>query len=111
MSWTKYGNRKTVVDGITFDSRAEARRYQELRLLERAGQISDLRLQVCYPLIPVQRLSNGNAERAVVYVADFTYFDDRGQLVVEDVKGARPKEYIIKRKLMKYFHDIEIKEV
>lgn len=106
----KYGNRRTVIDGIPFDSQREARRYQELRLLERAGEISELRLQVSYPLIPAIRLRSGKMERGVTYVADFVY-TERGETVVEDAKGVRTKEYIIKRKLMKQVHDIEIREV
>jgi hypothetical protein len=109
--WTKYGNRKTVIDGIVFDSKAEARRYCELSLMQKAGEISDLRLQVPFGLIETQRRSDGKMERGVVYVADFTYRDRNGQLVVEDVKGKRTAEYIIKRKLMLQVHHIEIREV
>lgn len=76
----KYGNRKTVYEGITFDSQKEARRYRELRLLQKAGQISELKLQVSYILIPA-----GNGERAVKYIADFTYVEN-GRQIVEDIK-------------------------
>lgn len=120
----KYHNKKTVVDGIEFDSKREARRYQELRLLERAGQITDLELQKEFLLIPAQyqfyarygkkgqRLKDGKRciEKAVTYRADFVYMEN-GEKVVEDTKGMRTKEYIIKRKLMLYFHGIKIKEV
>lgn len=106
----KYGNRKTDVDGITFDSGREAARYAELRLMERAGEISGLERQVPFELIPAQLLTNGSTERSVVYVADFCYWQG-GHFVVEDAKGHRTPEYIIKRKLMKRIHDIEIVEV
>lgn len=105
----KYRNRKTEVDGITFDSRKEAKRYQELKLLERAGEISDLQRQVPFLLIPAQRIGGKVAERAVQYKADFVY-TDHGETVVEDTKGIRTGEYIIKRKLMLYVHGISIRE-
>ena len=121
---SKYKNYKTKVsNGHIADSRKEARRYEELLLLQKAGKISDLRTQVPYELIPAQyehyarygkkgnRLDDGIklVERAVVYVADFVYFEDR-KLVVEDVKGVRTPDYIIKRKLMLYIHGIKIRE-
>lgn len=111
MRWTKYGNRKTVIDGIVFDSKAEARRYCELSLMQKAGEISDLRLQVPFGLIETQRRSDGSVERGVTYVADFTYRDRNGQLVVEDAKGTRTREYVLKRKMMLKIHGIEIREV
>lgn len=109
---TKYRSKKTIVDGITFDSKLEARRYQELKLMERAGEISGLQLQVKYVLIPSQKLNNKVVERAVTYVADFVYtLKSSGESVVEDTKGMKTKEYIIKRKLMLYVHGIRVKEV
>ena len=108
----KYGNRKTVVDGITFDSKLEARRYSELKLLERAGEITDLQLQVKYTLIPSQKLNGKVVERAVTYTADFVYvLKSSGETVVEDTKGMKTDKYILKRKMMLYFHGIRIKEV
>ena len=102
---SKYGNVKTVTsDGIKHDSIKEANRWCELKLLERAGQIRLLQRQVKYTLIPKQE-----GEREVCYIADFVYQED-GKLVVEDVKGKRTKEYIIKRKLMLWVHGIKIKE-
>ena len=108
----KYHNRKTTVDGIAFDSKREAIRHQELRLLEKAGEIGNLRRQVKYELIPAQydRRTGKLLERAVSYVADFVYETD-GFTVVEDVKGVRTKEYIIKRKLLLYRHGLRIQEV
>lgn len=106
----KYRARKTEVDGIVFDSKLEAHRYRELQLLERAGEISDLQRQVKYELIPSQKLDGKVVERAVTYVADFVYTENNKR-VVEDTKGVRTKDYIIKRKLMLYVHHIRIKEV
>ena len=117
----KYGAKKTVVNGITFDSQKEARRYRELKLLEQAGAIKDLRMQVGFQLIPPQfepdRIGKRGGvyhgkciEREVKYVADFTYLED-GKYVVEDTKGYKTKDYIIKRKLMLYVHGIRIREV
>ena len=111
MRWgNKYGSRKTTVDGVTFDSKKEAKRYQELRILEKAGEISDLRRQVKFELIPSQRIDGKVAERAVEYRADFVYTQD-GKQVVEDTKGLRTKDYIIKRKLMLYRYGIRIREI
>lgn len=129
MMGSKYHNRKTrVSNGQLADSRKEARRYEELLLLQRAGKISDLRTQVPYELIPAQyetyerygksgnRLKDGIklVERAVNYVADFVYLED-GKLVVEDVKGYRDGAaysiFVIKRKLMLHIHGIRIREI
>ena len=108
----KYHNQRACVDGRWFDSKREARRFRELQLLERGGEISDLRTQVSYELIPTQPRRHGKAERSVHYIADFVYHDNRsGNTVVEDAKGARTSEYIIKRKLMLQKYGIEIKEV
>ena len=106
MSNSKYYNIKTTTsDGITHDSRKEANRWCELKLLERAGKIRLLQRQVKFELIPKQ-----DGEREVTYVADFTYIEN-DKFVVEDVKGKRTKEYIIKRKLMLWVHGIKIKEI
>lgn len=106
----KFGNRKTLFNGITFDSRREAKRYAELVLLLRAGQISNLRRQVPFELLPSQKRNGKVIERPVKYVADFVYIEN-GQEVVEDAKGLRTKEYILKRKLMLWQYGIQIKEV
>ncbi|WP_033471001.1 DUF1064 domain-containing protein [Bordetella bronchiseptica] len=110
MRGAKYGNRKTVLDGITFASKLEAKRYGELRMLQRAGRISDLTLQPKFELIPSQRNADGKAERPVTYVGDFSYIED-GRRVVEDAKGMRTRDYIIKRKLMLEKHGITVREV
>lgn len=109
----KYGNIKTTVDGIEFDSRKEANRYAELKLLQRAGEISGLALQVPYVLIPEQKRDGKIAEREVKYIADFVYTDKEGNRIVEDVKSpaTRTKEYILKRKMMLWEYGIKIVEV
>ena len=107
---SKYGNRTVTRNGETFDSAKEARRYGELVLLERAGQVFDLKRQVKYELIPTQKIGGKVVERACTYVADFVY-KENGKTVVEDTKGFRTKDYNIKRKLMLYIHGIRIKEV
>lgn len=107
----KYHNRKIVREGETYDSVKEYRRAKELELLEKGGVIKDLKRQVRFEIIPSQRGEDGKVvERAVTYVADFVYFED-GKLVVEDTKGYRTKDYIIKRKLMRYLLGINIREV
>lgn len=108
----KYGNRKTEVNGILFDSMLEARRYAELRVLQRAGEIEDLQLQVPFELIPTQKDAKGRLiERAVKYVADFVYKDKSGEVIVEDTKGMKTPDYVIKRKLMLWRHGIKIVEI
>lgn len=110
----KYGNHPTVVDGHRFDSKKEARRYQELRYLEQKGVIENLALQVAFELAPSVRFdAEKRAKPALKYVADFAYVAD-GRRVVEDVKSgatARAASYRIKRHLMKSVHGIEVKEV
>lgn len=108
----KYRNVPTVVDGLRFDSRAEAKRWGELQWMEKAGHIADLNRQVRFELVPSTERPSGGIERACVYVADFIYTDNKtGRRVVEDVKGAVTKEYSIKRKLMLWRHGIEVREV
>lgn len=110
----KFGARKKEVDGITFDSTKEARRYQALKLLEQTGQIRDLRTQVEYLLIPKQKKPGGGLERPASYSADFVYFDRSGALIVEDVKSdptRKKPDYVIRRKLMLMVHGIEIREI
>ena len=107
MQRSKYGNRKITIDGITFDSTKEAQRYGELKMLQRAGKISDLELQKPFELIPKMP-----GERACYYIADFDYLDqETGKRVVEDVKGYKDPVYRIKRKLMQYVYGIRIVEI
>jgi hypothetical protein len=120
----KYGNKKVIVNGIEFDSKKEAKRFSELSLLEKAGAIQDLQMQVKFVLIPAQyetverygkkgqRLKDGQRclEKECAYIADFVYTEN-GKKIVEDTKGFRTADYIIKRKLMLYVHKIQIKEI
>lgn len=105
----KYKNRKLTIDGEVFDSQKEAHRYRELALLQRAGQISDLKRQVRYELIPTQRIGGKVVEKSCVYIADFVYIEN-GETVVEDTKGFKTPEYRIKKKLLLYVHGIQIRE-
>lgn len=107
---SKYYNQKITVDGITFDSKKEYRRYRELCLMERAGEIDNLERQVKFELIPTQKKNGKVVERACSYVADFVY-NENGEQVVEDTKGIRTEAYKIKRKMMRWLYGIEIKEV
>jgi hypothetical protein len=108
---TKYRSRKVTVNGIEFDSHREARRYQELQMLLRAGEITQLQLQKKYTLIPAQKKPSGGTERACTYTADFVYRDKSGKEIVEDAKGVRTQQYIIRRKLLLYVYGIEVHEV
>lgn len=120
----KYRNNKVVFeDGSTFDSMKEYGRYLDLLAMEKAGEIKDLRRQVKYILIPAQRepdtvgkrggIKKGKLlEREVAYFADFVYINIvSGEEIVEDTKGIRTTEYILKRKMMLYFHHIRIHEI
>lgn len=109
---SKYNNKKTIIDGQVFDSRKEAKRFQELVLLENVGAIENLSRQVKFVLIPSQRdeATGKVIERECSYRADFEYTED-GKTVVEDVKGFRTKEYILKRKMMLWKYGIRIREV
>lgn len=113
----KYHARKVVAQGQVFDSEKEYARYLELKLLEKAGEISQLERQVKYDLIPKQMDEEGKMiERPTVYVADFQYRDNNtGEFVVEDVKGYRRGQayavFSLKRKLMLWRYGIKIREV
>lgn len=110
---SKYNSKKTVIDGQVFDSRKEAKRYQELAFLEKVGVIKNLSRQVKFVLIPSQRdeATGKVVERECSYKADFEYTTEDGKTVVEDVKGFKTKEYIIKRKLLLWRYGIKIREV
>lgn len=107
---SKYHNVKIVVDGITFDSKKEAARYRELRLLERAGQITGLVLQPKFLIAEAVEL-DGRKQRARYYIADFQYVDSDGQTIVEDAKGMKTAVYRAKRHQMKLRYGIEVREV
>ena len=123
-NYRKYNNKKVIVNGIKFDSQKEAKRYQELSMFEKTGVISCLQMQVKFLLIPTQyeiaerygkkgqKLQSGTKciEKECSYYADFVY-KRGGEIIVEDTKGFKTPEYIIKRKLMLYKYGIKIKEV
>lgn len=120
----KFGNHKVTIDGIRFDSRKEARFYLFLKEAEKKGEISDLRLQVPYELIPAiyedqvihlktkDKTVTKCVQKAVHYVADFVYREtETGNEAVVDTKGFRTPEYKLKKKMMRAFKGIDIIEV
>lgn len=109
---SKYGNVKTEVNGVKYDSKKEARRAMELELMEKSGEIKNLERQKKYELQPGFMLA-GHKIRPIVYIADFVYEKD-GEIVVEDVKSdvtRKNQTYKLKKKMMMYVHGIEVKEV
>ena len=104
----KYNNQKIVYKGAVYDSKKELNRWLELQALEQAGKITDLKRQVRFNLIPAQNGKHRH-ERPCVYNADFVYLRD-GEQVVEDAKGAKTAEYIMKRKMMLFIHGISVME-
>lgn len=112
MRYNKYHNNKTEIDGIVFDSRLEANRYKELKLLERAGTIKDLELQPTFELIPAFK-KDKRTFRKTTYKADFKYFDkEKNKTIVEDTKGFLTDIYKLKRKLFEYtYKDLQIIEI
>ena len=129
MAWMNYGtgskyhSKKVSILGEVFDSKREAARYMELKELEMAGRISGLQRQTKFVLVPAQyepettgprggKIKGKLLEREVAYYADFVYFDEEeNDLVIEDAKGVRTPEYIIKRKLMLWLRGYRIREV
>ena len=110
-SKNKYGNKKLVIDDHKFDSKREARRYQELKMMLRTGIITDLELQK--PFILQETCKNGNGEtiRRIKYVADFVY-KQNGLTIVEDTKGYRNSVYLLKKKLFEHkYYPTTIREV
>lgn len=108
----KYKNKKIVMDGIEFDSRLEANRYCQLKILERAREIKDLRIQVEFVIQPSYK-KNNKTIRAIKYIADFVYYDvKKKKTIIEDTKGFRNEVYRIKKKLFEYkYPDLEIVEI
>lgn len=104
----KYKNKKVQIDMYVFDSIAESRRYKELALLEKAGEIENLQLQPKF-LLQDSFKKNGKTYRKIEYIADFMY-EEKGKVIVEDVKGMETKEFKIKRNLFEYkYPDLELK--
>lgn len=112
MAYNKYKNKKVKVDGHTFHSMREARRYKELKLMERAGVIKDLELQPKFELIPTIRTGTETL-RKTVYKADFRYVDTKTKgVVVEDVKGFKTDVYKLKKKMLLHkYQGIDFREV
>lgn len=124
--YSKYHAKKITVDGITFDSKHEAQRWAELKRMQERKLITELRRQVRFILIPTQRgPSSGFFKKGIhkgepkpgkvlesecVYIADFVYYNG-SEMIVEDAKGMRTRDYVIKRKLMLYQHGIRVREV
>lgn len=108
----KYGNKKITIDGIEFDSRLEANRYCQLKILERAKEIKDLRRQVEYIIQPKYR-KNNKTVREIKYIADFVYYDiKKDKTIIEDTKGYRNEIYKLKKKIFEYkYTDLEITEI
>lgn len=100
----KFNARKTVADGMTFDSHAESQMYLQLRLLQRAGKIKDLKTQVPFELQPAYKQGKVTI-RAIKYVADFTFWDnEQGKYRVIDCKGMKTPVYLLKRKIFEYIN-------
>ena len=111
-NYSKYNAKRTTVDGITFDSKKEANRYKELKMLLKAKKIKELELQPKFELQPHYK-RNGKTVRAITYIADFMYLDTKsGKWIIEDVKGARTEVFNIKKKMLEYrYPDIELRLV
>lgn len=120
---SKYGNKKATHNGTIFDSRKERNRYITLLALQKAGEISDLKMQVPFEIIPAVyekvekqlktkvKIVDRCVQKATHYIADFVYTDKDGNMVVEDAKGMRTEKYLLKKKMMRAFLGITIKEV
>lgn len=104
ISRSKYGNKKVQFDGFTFDSNKEFRRYCQLKLMEKAGEIKNLKIHQRYPIYV-------NGMKVCSYESDFEYIDSCGEKQVEDAKGFRTRDFILKKKLMLAAYNITIQEV
>lgn len=109
----KYFNKKVIVDGIKFDSKKEAKRFTELKLLKKAGLIKELELQKVFEIQPKYTNNKGEHIRAITYKADFFYYDNKRKIyIVEDTKGYRTDVYKLKKKLFEYVYpNLTIEEV
>lgn len=103
MRYSKYNAERTTVNGQTFDSKGEAARHQDLELLQRSGQISNLERQPKFTLQPKFTDNTGKNQRAITYKADWSYIED-GQEIIEDFKGMETKEFLLKAKMFRYQH-------
>lgn len=109
MKYSKYRNKKVIIDGIKFDSIKESKRYLELKMLEKANEINNLKLQPKF-ILQESFEKNGKKYREIIYIADFEYFDiKKGKWIIEDVKGMKTDVYKIKKKLFEYkfiYHEL-----
>ena len=103
---TKYKAKKTIVDGITFDSMKESKRYVQLKELEKSGKITDLQLQVKYILFDKSKYG-----RKLSYIADFVYLNDKNEEVIEDVKGFKTPVYRLKKRVFEEKYHKVINEI
>ena len=112
MTFRKYNAKRVSLDGFNFDSTMEAQRYAELKILEKAGEIRELKIHPEYVLEP-SFIKNGKTFRKIVYEADFSYTDTKTQEeIVEDVKGYKTDVYRLKRRLFEArFPNLTITEV
>ena len=101
---SKYRNKKVTIDGKKFDSKAEGARYVQLKRMVNAGLITDLQCQPAFDLVV-------NGQKITRYTADFEYRDGESRRVVEDVKGVRTRDYVLRRKLMKAVLGITVQEI
>lgn len=108
---TKYKNKRITVNGVKFDSIKEANRYCDLLLLERAGEITGLKLQVPFKLLDSYVRADGKIIRGITYIADFMYYDKDGKMHVEDVKGVKTEVYKLKKKLFEKLYGILLEEI
>lgn len=111
--YNKYRNKKVIYDGLKFDSKKEAKRWNELKLLEKANEITELERQKRFELQPSYTNNLGEHIRAITYIADFFYYDKKkGIYIVEDVKGIKTDVYRLKKKLFEYVYpNLTIKEI
>ena len=110
--YNKYKNKKVKANGVKYDSKKEAKRGLELKLMEKAKLISNLELQKRYELQPSYTNNNGKHIRAIYYIADFVYYDNKQKkYIIEDVKGYRNEVYKLKKKLFEYKYNLVIKEI
>lgn len=108
---SKYNNKKTIVDNIKFDSKAEAMRYKQLKIFQQSNYITNLKLQPKFELQAKYINNKGEHVRAITYKADFSYIE-KGKLIVEDVKGMETKEFKLKKKMFEYkFPEIDFRLV
>lgn len=106
---SKYRAVKTECEGIVFDSKKEAHRYQELRICERAGIITNLERQVPFDLFGC-KLNEKQPVKIARYIADFTYQDQQGRTIIEDTKGFKTRDYLLKKKLFEACYNLRITE-